>query len=129
MIEPEVTVEIENYLSALSVPYVICGDGVLPIYDEKYGINRYKLLLCTCYYNVDDEWRMIDGSAAQKVYDKLFEQRGNRPNFIQDVETVADEIILDGEVYGIFLFECRPFGFITKDGRFDYDFDVNNIIW
>ena len=72
---------------------------------------------------------MIEGSVAQKAYEKLFEQHIKRPNFIQDVERIADEIVLEGETYSIFRFECRPYGFITKEGKFDYDFDVNNIQW
>lgn len=127
-IEPEVMVEINNYLLTLSVPYKIWGTGSL-VYDEKYGINRWKFKPDTCYYYVDDEWRMIEGSVAQKAYDILFEQQVSRPNYIEDIIRIADEIVLDGEVYSIFRFECRPFGFITKDGKFDYDFDVNNIQW
>ena len=72
---------------------------------------------------------MIEGNKAQKIYDELFEQLFNRPNFIQDIESIAEEIVLDGETYSMFRFECRPYGFITKDGKFDYDFDVNNIQW
>jgi hypothetical protein len=128
VIEPEVIVEINNYLSTLSVPYELYGFGRY-IYDENYGITRYLFVPNTCYYYVDDEWRMIEGSVAQKAYEKLFEQHIKRPNFIQDVERIADEIVLEGETYSIFRFECRPYGFITKEGKFDYDFDVNNIQW
>lgn len=128
VIEPEVIIEINKYLLTLSVPYHISGTGIY-VYDEKYGINRFKFKPCTCYYFVDEEWRMIEKSVAQKAYDKIFEQHENRPNYIQDIERVADEIMLDGEIYSIFKFECRPFGFITKDGKFDYNFDVDNIQW
>jgi hypothetical protein len=128
VIEPEVIVEINNYLSTLSVPYGLYGQGRY-IYDENYGIKRFLFLPETCYYYVDDEWRMIEGNVAQKAYEKIFEQHVNRPNYIQDVDRIADEIVLNGETYSIFRFKCRPYGFITKDGKFDYDFDVNNIQW
>ena len=128
VIEPEVTVEINNYLSTLFVPYQLYG-FVRSIYDENYGITRFLFIPHTCYYYVDDEWRMIEGSVAQKAYEKLYEQNVNRPNYIQEVESIADEIVLEGETYSIFRFKCRPYGYITKDGKFDYDFDVNNIQW
>lgn len=128
VIEPEVTVEINNYLSTLFVPYQLYGHGRY-IYDENYGITRFLFVPLTCYYYVDDEWRMIEGSVAQKAYEKLYEQHVNRPNYIQEVERIADEIVLEGETYSIFRFKCRPYGYITKDGKFDYDFDVNNIQW
>ena len=83
----------------------------------------------TCYYLVDNEWRKIEGSTAQKVYEKIFEQKCKRPNFIKDIECIAEEIILDEEEYSMYRFECRPYGYITKDGNFDYNFDVNNIKW
>ena len=72
---------------------------------------------------------MIEGSVAQKAYEKLYAQHVNRPNYIQEVDRIADEIVLEGETYSLFRFKCRPYGFITKDGKFDYDFDVNNIQW
>ena len=128
-IEPEVTVVINDYLSIFSDSYNIYGHGATKVYDDKYGINRYIFHPHTCYYLVNDEWRMIKGYKAQKVYEKLNELESNRPNYIQEVISVADEIVLNGEKYSIFKFECRPYGFITKDGKFDYSFDVNNIQW
>lgn len=128
VIEPDIIVKINNYVSTLSVPYKLDGFGRY-IYDENYGITRYLFVPHTCYYYVDDEWRMIEGSVAQKAYEKLYEQHVNMPNYIQKVDSIADEIVLEGETYSIFRFKCRPYGFITKDGKFDYDFDVNNIQW
>ena len=128
VIEPDIIVEINNYLSTLSVPYKLDGFGRY-IYDENYGITRYLFVPDTCYYYVDDEWRMIEGSVAHKACERLYEQHVNMPNYIQKVDRIADEIVLEGETYSIFRFKCRPYGFITKDGKFDYDFDVNNIQW
>lgn len=128
-IVPEAIVEIQNYSLKLSVPYEIYGRDSYWIYDENYGIERWKFVPDTEYYYVDDEWRKIEGSAAQIVYDKIFEQQCSRPNYIQNIKRIVDEIVLDGESYSIFRFECRPYGFITKDGKFDYNFDVNNINW
>lgn len=127
-IVPETDVKIRKYSLDISIPYEVCGD-VYSVFDENYGINRYKLMPSTCYYLVNNEWRKIEGSTAQRVYDKIFEQKCKRPNFIRDIECIAEEIILEEEEYSMYRFECRPFGFITKDGKFDYDFDVNNINW
>jgi hypothetical protein len=127
-IVPEATVKIQNYSLDISIPYVMDGD-VYSVFDENYGINRYKFMPSTCYYLVDNEWRKIEGSTAQKVYEKIFEQKCKRPNFIKDIECIAEEIILDEEEYSMYRFECRPYGYITKDGNFDYNFDVNNIKW
>ena len=128
VIEPEITVEIKNYLSSYVGPYKLNG-GHIKKFDENYGTTSFRFVPQTSYYYVDDEWRMIEGSVAQKVYEKLFEQSVRRPNYIQYVDRIADEIILEGETYSIFRFKCRPYGFITKDGLFEYDFDVNNIQW
>lgn len=127
-IEPEVKVEICNYLSTLGDLYKISGHLNF-VHDEIYGINRNIFEPHTCYYYVDDEWRMIEGNEAKKLYNKILEQNINRPNYIQDIEHIAEEVVLQNEVYSIFRFKCRPFGFITDDGKFEYDFDVNNIQW
>lgn len=127
-IEPEAIIEIQNYSLQLSGPYEMYGGGY-KVLDDNYGIKRFKFMPTTCYYHIDNEWRKIEGTAAQRVYDKIFEQQCNRPNFIKDIMCIAEEIILFGEKYSIFKFECRPYGYITKDGKFDYNFDVNNIKW
>lgn len=128
VIKPEVIDEINNYLSTLSVPYELYGTGRL-VYDENYGINRFIFEPHTCYYYIDDEWRMIEGTAAKKAYEEIFKKGLSRPNYIQNICRIADEVVLDKEVYSIFRFECRPFGFLNKEGQFDYDFNVNNIQW
>lgn len=128
VINLEATVVIEKYLLDLFVPYEIDGFSDF-VYDEKYGIKRCKFKPNTCYYYEGDEWRKIEESTAQKVFDKIYKQECSRPNFIQNIKIIAEEIVLEGETFSIFKFECRPYGFITKDGNLDYNFDVNNIKW
>lgn len=53
----------------------------------------------------------------------------NRPNYIKDIELLVPDIILNGSKYSIYKFACRPYGYITKDGSFNYNFDVDNIEW
>lgn len=127
-IEPEIIVVIDNYLSEISSTYEIYFWNFFEL-DENYGIYRRTYQTETHYYFVEGEWRMIDGSVAQKIGKKILEQEKNRPNFIGNITRIVTGIVLDGEIYSIFKFMCRPYGYITKDGKFDYDFDVNNIQW
>lgn len=110
------------------LPYSIDCYGVL-YYDENYGFYRTQLIPTTCYYHIDNEWWKIDEADSKPIFDKIFEQKCNRPNFIKEIKYIAKDILLDEEEYSLFRFECRPYGYINKDGKFEYNFDVDNIEW
>ena len=101
IIEPEAIVEIQNYALQFSVPYIFnVGTCLL----DSHGIKRFSCVPPTRYYYVDNEWRKIEGSAAQKVYEKIFNEEYNRPNFIQGIERIAEEVKIDGEKYSLYDF-------------------------
>lgn len=127
VIKPEIEIKIHNYEISI-FQYSIYGGGER-YYDENYGFNRVQLFPVTQYYCVENEWRKIDEADSKPIFDKIFKQKCNRPNFIKDIEIIATDILLDGEKYSIYKFECRPYGYITKVGKLDYNFDVNNIKW
>ena len=127
-IKPEIEIAICNYEFSLGSQYYISVGGDL-YYDENYGFYRTRLIPITQYYCVENEWRKIDEADSKPIFDKIFKQKCNRPNFIKDIEIIATDILLDGEKYSIYKFECRPYGYITKVGKLDYNFDVNNIKW
>lgn len=128
IIKPDIAIEIQNYSLKLSLPFSLY-DGGYPVHDDNYGGYRFKTIPLTSDFLVDGKWYEIRESDAQIVYEKLFEQECNRPNYIKDIEILASEIPLNGEKYSIYRFECRPYGYLSKDGVFSYDFDVDNIIW
>ncbi|MBR5776897.1 MAG: hypothetical protein IKY22_00295 [Bacteroidales bacterium] len=127
-IKPDIEVEILNYSLKISIPYEL-SESIVRIYDEKYEYEKWKSMGMDNYYFVDNEWQKIRKSDIQLAYDKIFYQKCNRPNFIKEIENIISDIPLNGKEYSIFKFQCRPYGYITKDGTFDYDFDVNNIKW
>ena len=129
IIIPSVDIEIQNYSLTMTPPYNLHYMGVSSVHDERFGIQRHKGVPCTCHYYINGEWIKIVDIDAQKVSDKIFEQECNRPNFIRDIERIASDVPIDGKKYSIFRFQCRPYGYITKDGKFDYDFDVEHIKW
>lgn len=127
-LKPEITTIISNYELLPPLPYSIDCYGVL-YYDENYGFYRTQLIPTTCYYHIDNEWWKIDEADSKPIFDKIFEQKCNRPNFIKEIKYIAKDILLDEEEYSLFRFECRPYGYINKDGKFEYNFDVDNIEW
>lgn len=126
-IKPETEIRIHNYEIGVSSYSIDCGGELY--YDENYGFYRTQLIPGTSYYYVENEWRIIDEADSRPVFDKIFLQKCNRPNFIKDISIIATDILLDGEEYSIYRFECRPYGYICKNGEFEYNFDVNNIKW
>lgn len=126
-IKPETEIRIHNYKIGVSSYSIDCGGELY--YDENYGFYRTQLIPGTSYYFVENEWIKIDAADAEPIFEKIFEQDCNRPNFIKDIRIIATDILLDEEEYSIYKFECRPYGYITKDGKLEYNFDVNNIKW
>lgn len=129
VLQPTVTFEIQNYKLTLSIPYEVHGFYDDVIYDSNYGIKRFVFSPLTCYYFVNGEWEMIQDMDAKPLYDRIFELNCNMPNFIRDTELLASNISVEDVNYSLYKFECRPYGCLTKDGRFEYSFDVNNIKW
>ena len=126
-IKPEIEIYIHNYEIGVSSYSIDCGGELY--YDDNYGFYRTQLIPGTSYYYVEDEWRKISEADSKPIFDKIFKKDCNRPNFIKDIKIIARDILLDEEEYSLYKFECRPYGYLTKDGKFEYDFDVNNIKW
>jgi hypothetical protein len=106
------------------------SSGVKRVLDTSWGIMRWKSMSYKDeFYNVDGKWIEISKEDSQNVFDKIFEIKCNRPNFIKEIVCVERDLSLESGIFSIYKFECRPYGYLRKDGVLEYDFDVNNIIW
>ena len=99
-------------------------------FDDNYNIMRWKATYQRdCFYNVDGRWLIIPKEEKQKLSDEIFNIECHKPNYIKNISCLAKNLLLCGKTYSIYMFECRPFGYLTKDGVLEYDFDVENIVW
>lgn len=80
------------------------------------------------FYYVNKKWKcLLFDSESLALFDKVDEMNNNAPNFITHISQIDNRFV--NKKVKLFLFKCRPFGFLNEDGTFDYKFDVNNIKW
>jgi len=127
----EAEVEIEKYLLCFPSTYKYGGGFGVIRHNSKYGTQKLHVIHRFPEYFEDKNglWYEITKENDSKIDEQIFDKELNRPNYIKDIELIASGIILNGNKYSIYKFECRPYGYITKDGSFDYNFDVDNIEW
>lgn len=124
----EAEVVIEKYLLRFPPEYG-CGVGYIR-YVEKYGSKKlFVNHRQTRYYEDNGLWYEITGENSSKIDERVYEMELSRPNFIKNIITIKENILYEDLMFSIFKFECRPYGYITKDGSFNYKFDVDNIEW
>ena len=125
----EAEVVIEKYLLRFPPKYGADGVGGFR-YNEKFGTNKlYVYHNHTRYYEENGLWYEITGENGSRIDEQVYEMELDRPNYIKDIMVILENISHDGNLYSIFKFECRPFGYITEKGILNYDFDVDNIEW
>ena len=121
-------VEIEKYLIGFPSEYDM-WNGHTMLYNDKFGIKRLHSKHDATKYFFETVWYEITGENGKQIDKLIFDTECNRPNFIRDIERIEQSIRIDDILYSVYKFECRPFGYITKDGSFNYNFDVDNIEW
>lgn len=57
---------------------------------------------------------------------KLLKYNAKIPNYIEDIEYIK-EIKFREKNCQLYLFKCRPYGIVKKDGHFKYDFDITKM--
>lgn len=125
----EAEVVIEKYLLRFPPKYGADGVGGFR-YNEKFGTNKlYVFHNHTRYYEENGLWYEITGENGSRIDEQVYKMELNRPNYIKNIKVIKDNILYKDRMFSIFKFECRPFGYITKDGSFNYNFDVDNIEW
>lgn len=98
--------------------------------NSTYGIDYlYAEHNTTTYFNTNEGWIKIEGTNGRQIDKQIQETNSKRPNYIKKIEQIREDILINDETYSIYKFECRPYGYLTKDGRLEYAFDVNNIQW
>lgn len=124
----EAEVVIEKYLLRFPPEY---GYGVGYIrHVEKYGTKKlFVYHNGTRYYEENGLWYEITGENGNRIDEQVYEMELNRPNYIKNIKVIKENVFYKDRLFSIFKFECRPYGYITKDGSFNYNFDVDNIEW
>ena len=122
-------VVIEKYLLRFPSRYEMCS-GITMATNSTYGIDYlYAEHNTTTYFNTNEGWIKIEGTNGRQIDKQIQETNSKRPNYIKKIEQIREDILINDETYSIYKFECRPYGYLTKDGRLEYAFDVNNIQW
>lgn len=62
----------------------------------------------------------------KECIEEIETRHNNRPNYISDIEKVADYEI-DGRLMSFYKFSCKPWAYCDENGRIYYDFDPDNI--
>lgn len=124
-------VEIEKYLLCFPSSYKYGGGYGIIRHNSKYGTQKLHVIHRFPGYFEDRNglWYEITKENGSIIDEQIWDMELNRPNYIKDIELIIPDIILNGRKYSIYKFACRPFGYITKDGSLNYNFDVNNIKW
>lgn len=104
---------------------------------EKYFIDMLIYHTTSRIYKCPDDastWFKIDKDSFQSECEQLYLFNHSRPNYIQDISCLFERIDVQDEwidyythEYSLYEFHCRPYGFFSKDGQFDYSFDVDNV--
>ena len=124
----------------ISPEYVSVIDGYLYAFPIKYGtsctnIPRFwldKVLLYqgefSGYYKERGVWYRIK---HEDIYNKMIEMQKNNfpiPNFIKEISFIR-KLKYQSKPTDLYLFKCRPYGFLNENGELEYHFDPNNIVW
>ena len=127
----EVEVEIEKYLLCYPSEYEFNGGFGTVRYNNKYGTKKLHVIhrFPGYFKDVNGQWYEITKENGHKIDEQIFEMEVNRPNYIKDIKPIVRDIPHEGNMYSIYKFECRPYGFLSKDGTLNYSFDVDNINW
>lgn len=127
----EAEVEIEKYLLRFPSSYKYGGGYGIIRHNSKYGTQKLQVIhrFPGYFEGKNGLWYEITKENGGKIDEQIFNMELNRPNYIKDIELLVPDIILNGSKYSIYKFACRPYGYITKDGSFNYNFDVDNIEW
>lgn len=98
--------------------------GLVDYWMRVMACKYYKNTRYNCYLHIPYE-------GYKQLCDSIIKVNGNRPNHITKVSKLGecDILIHKKHKYEIYLFECRPYGYITTSGKLIYDFDINNIRW
>ena len=68
----------------------------------------------------------IDEEELHTIIDSFEEQRNNIPNYVDNIKYIRD-IEFEGQRTKLYLFEIRPYGLLSTDGNFKYDFNISTL--
>ena len=129
-IKPKIIPIIHNYLYGFPKKYNCPATNFA---SEKFGVHKYCMAfqsaIYTGYYFENGIWYKLDAEDVKESIDELCSKYFPVKNYIRNIFKIKDGIHCDDGNYDLYLFKCRPFGYMNKKGIINYSFDINRIEW
>lgn len=125
-VKPQIIPIINDYLYGFPKQYNCPVTNFCP--EDTKGIF-FQYAPYTGYYCEKGLWYELDKKDMEKSIEKLCSKYFPVKNFINNIFKIKDGIQCNDEIYDLYMFKCRPFGYIDKNGLVNYFFDINNIEW
>lgn len=127
-VKPHLECEIDRYLYSFPKSYQLSINA----YSLNYATpQRIKDTLHAFYgysgfYYDNGICCKIDEEELHTIIDSFEEQRNNIPNYVDNIKYIRD-IEFEGQRTKLYLFEIRPYGLLSTDGNFKYDFNISTL--
>lgn len=120
--------------------YVSIIDGYLYGFPDKYGasctnipkgwLDRVILYQgeFSGYFKERGKWYKVKHEEIYNMMKQMQEDKFPIPNFITEISFIK-KVKYQSESAGLYLFKCRPYGYLNTLGELEYAFDPDNIIW
>lgn len=129
-VKPQIIPIINDYLYGFPKQYNCPATNFA---SEKLGEHKYCIAfqsaLYTGYYCENGIWYELDAEDIKKSIDELCCKYYPVKNYIRNIVKIKDDIQCNEDSFDLYLFECRPFGCMNKNGLINYSFDINRIEW
>ena len=124
---PKLETYIEGYLYDFPREYQLTGN--IRIVTNKFSERSHIFIPSTAFFHVKNKWIRILETYSRPIFEEAYKLNQNAPNFIKKIDFLKGKVKIDNKVCDIYRFQCRPFGDVLLDGKFDYSFKVENIKW
>ena len=114
--------------------YVSIIDGYLYGFPAKYGVSCTNITKgiyqgeFTRYFKERGRWYKVKHEEVYNIMKQMQDDKFPIPNFIVEISFIK-KVKYQSESADLYLFKCRPYGYLNTLGELEYDFDPDNIIW
>lgn len=124
---PKLETYIDGYLYDFPREYRLVG--TMKFVKNKFSEQSHIFIPSTAFFHVRNKWIRILDTYSRPIFEEAYKLNQNAPNFIKTMDFIKGEVTIDNKVCEVYRFQCRPFGDVHLDGKFNYDFNVKNIKW